>query len=235
MSGQVSSAFDALTASTSRLQRTIEHLSDEQVAQPSLLPAWTRGHVLSHLARNADAMTHLVDWARTGVPTPMYPSRERRDADIEAGAHRSAAELASDVAQSHGRLSAALATLSDDQWQTTIRWGSGRESPASLIPVLRRVEVEVHHVDLHLDYTLAHLPEDLVEWMLADAAVELSERDDIGGFVMTGNDDEGRWTVGDGGPEITGTPPSLLGWVIGRTHGIGLHSDAPLPELGPWR
>ncbi len=52
---------------------------------------------------------------------------------------------------------------------------------------------------------------------------------------MVGNDNEGQWVVGAGGPEVTGTPPSLLGWVLGRTDGIGVHSDMALPALGPWR
>ena len=71
--------------------------------------------------------------------------------------------------------------------------------------------------------------------MLARTAKDLSERDDLPGFVMVGNDNEGQWIVGEGGPEVTGTPPSLLGWVLGRTHGIGVHSEMTLPDLGPWR
>lgn len=229
-------ALNAMVASTETLQRTILELRDDQVRQPSLLPGWTRGHVLTHVARNADAMVNLATWARTGVETPMYPSRERRDADIEAGAGRSARDLVDDVARSHERLSEGLDALEDDHWRTTVTLArSGRQVPAALIPVLRRTEVEVHHVDLYLDYTLAHLPEDLVEWLLAERATELSESADVAGFVLVANDDEGRWTVGSGGPEITGTPPSLLGWVLGRTDGIGLHSDEPLPSLGPWR
>lgn len=236
MERSVADAVSAMTASTGALQQTIFGLADDQVTQPCLLPGWTRGHVLTHVARNADAMVNLATWARTGTESPMYTSREQRDADIEAGAGRSARELVDDVARSADRLAAALAELTDDQWRTTLRWGwRDREAPAARLPALRRVEVEIHHVDLDLDYTLAHLSEDLVEELLADSVAEFSARDDIEGFVLTANDDEGRWTVGDGGPEITGTPPSLLGWLLGRTDGIGLHSDKPLPTLGPWR
>lgn len=236
MNREVSAAVDAMTASTQTLQRSIAELTDEQARQPSLLPGWTRGHVLTHVARNADALGHLVGWARTGVETPMYASREQRNADIEAGSGRPAVDLIQDVKDSHDRLLAAMAEVGDEGWEREIRWGKdGRRSPAGLVPKLRRVEVEVHHVDVDLDYTLAHLPADFVLSMLARSAKDLSEREDLGGFVLVGNDNEGRWVVGDGGPEITGTPPSLLGWILGRTDGIGLHSDSPLPELGPWR
>lgn len=228
--------IDALAASTQSLQRTIAEIDDEQVREPSLLPGWTRGHVLTHVARNADALVNLFTWARTGIETPMYPSREERNADIEAGAGRSAAALVADVEAADRRLAAAIAELGDDQWDHTIRWGgANREAPVSLVPALRRVEVEIHHVDLDLDYTLAHLPSDFVLRMLKSVTQELSARDDLGGFVLVGNDNEGRWTVGSGGPEITGTPPSLLGWMLGRTDGIGVFSADPLPDLGPWR
>src|SRR3954451_11927657 len=33
---------------------------------PSGLPGWTRAHVATHLARHADAITRLADWAATG-------------------------------------------------------------------------------------------------------------------------------------------------------------------------
>jgi maleylpyruvate isomerase len=236
MNRQVSAAIDAMTASTHTLQRSIADLSDEQAREPSLLPDWTRGHVLAHLALNAKALGNLVAWATTGVETPMYASREQRNADIEAGSGRPAAELVRDVTDTHEQLLAAMSQVPDAGWETQVRWGKdGRQSPARLIPKLRRVEVEVHHVDLDLDYTLAHLPPDLVLSLLARTAKDLSERNDLPGFVLVGNDNEGRWVVGGGGAEITGTPPSLLGWVLGRTHGIGIHSDEPLPVLGPWR
>ena len=34
--------------------------TDPWTRQPSLLPGWTRGHVLNHLARNADAMVRTL-------------------------------------------------------------------------------------------------------------------------------------------------------------------------------
>ena len=63
---------------TEALLRTADGLDDRAVAGPSLLPGWTRGHVLTHVARNADAMTNLLTWARTGVETPAYASPEAR-------------------------------------------------------------------------------------------------------------------------------------------------------------
>jgi maleylpyruvate isomerase len=232
----VASLVDALIASTKSLFTSISDLTDAQVRERSLLPGWTRAHVLSHLARNADATVNLVTWARTGVETPMYQSREQRAADIEAGARRSAAELVEDVHRSHEQLLHEIDVTPDSAWTHRVRWGlREREGDALNIPHVRRVEVEIHHVDLDLDYTLAHLPEDFVERLLGEVTSEYSQDPDKPGMVLVGNDDEGRWTIEPGGQEVTGPPPALLGWLLGRTNGLGIHSDAPLPQMGAWR
>lgn len=225
-----------LLTSTDSLLTSIVGLDEMQAREVSLLPGWTRGHVLTHLARNADAMVNLLTWARTGVETPMYASRERRNADIEAGSGRPAPELVDDVRSSHERMIAEMQELPADAWDRVVRYGGrNAEARGRDIPHIRRVEVEIHHVDLNLDYTLAHLPEDFVERMLTDVTADYSRDGDKPGLVLVGNDDEGRWMIEPGGPEVSGSPPSLLGWLLGRTDGVGLHSDEPLPDLGAWR
>jgi maleylpyruvate isomerase len=46
----------------------IRIMSPRRWAAPSALPGWSRAHVLTHVARNADAMINLLTWARTGRP-----------------------------------------------------------------------------------------------------------------------------------------------------------------------
>ncbi len=151
--------IDALVASTDSLFHSLTGLTDDAVRDKSLLPGWSRGHVLTHLARNADAMMNLVTWAKTGQETPMYASRKARNAAIEEGAGRPATELVADVRATHERMLADLQALPDDAWSQVVRWGAAeKEGGADVIPLLRRTEVEIHHVDLDLDYTLAHLP-----------------------------------------------------------------------------
>src|ERR1051326_147069 len=113
---EVSHSLARLAAATARLLATATALSDAQAREPSLLPGWTRGHVLAHLARNADGMVNLLRWARTGTETPMYASAEGRAADIEAGAGRPAADLTADVRESAATLATEAAAMPDDAW-----------------------------------------------------------------------------------------------------------------------
>jgi maleylpyruvate isomerase len=76
---------------------------------PSRLPGWTRGHVVCHVARNAEGLVRLLHWARTGIETPMYPSAEARVADIEAGAGRPLDEQLDDVRNTGAAFAAATA------------------------------------------------------------------------------------------------------------------------------
>jgi maleylpyruvate isomerase len=64
------------------LGTALGRLTDEEFGGPSLLPGWTRAHVLAHLAGNADAQVNFLTWARTGVETPPYASDEARDQEI---------------------------------------------------------------------------------------------------------------------------------------------------------
>ena len=75
---------DQIDFASQRLLGTARIIEDGDLRAESLLPGWTRAHVLAHLANNADALVNLLTWARTGVETPMYASPEAREAGIES-------------------------------------------------------------------------------------------------------------------------------------------------------
>jgi maleylpyruvate isomerase len=83
---------------TQRLLGTARVLTDPDLREPSMLPGWSRGYVLAHLARGADAMRNLLVGVSTGEDRRGYASSESRAADIEHGSRRSAKDLAADMA-----------------------------------------------------------------------------------------------------------------------------------------
>src|SRR5205807_199393 len=75
-----------LLAATERLAATVKTMAPEDLGRPSLLPGWTRAHVLTHIARNADGTRNLLLSVRSGHLVRMYASSATRAADIDAGA-----------------------------------------------------------------------------------------------------------------------------------------------------
>ena len=88
------------TASHRGLDEMLSGLGDSlDPAAPSLLPGWTVGHVLTHIARNADSMVRVLDAAERGEVAERYPG-DSRNAGIEAGSGRPASAQVADVAES---------------------------------------------------------------------------------------------------------------------------------------
>ncbi|WP_436736387.1 maleylpyruvate isomerase family mycothiol-dependent enzyme [Streptomyces sp. BBFR102] len=220
-----------LDEATARLLTVAGTLDDAALAEPSRLPGWTRGHVLSHLARNADALLNVVGGR------PMYASAGARDADIEAGATLPAETLAEEVRLSAARLAAALAGAGD--WERVVLLRNGVTDRLARVPFRRLVEVELHQVDLGTGRELEDLPAEFTDAENAFLAERFTGHPDVpplllrpaGSPALT----SGRAAApGEEPLSVTGTPADLLGWLAGRRAPDGLRTDGgPLPALPP--
>ncbi|WP_370095025.1 maleylpyruvate isomerase family mycothiol-dependent enzyme [Streptacidiphilus sp. MAP12-20] len=215
-----------LAEATARLLATVDAMSEQQLAEASLLPGWTRGHVLAHLARNADALVNLLTGARTGVPTPMYASPEAREQDIEAGAARPLAEQAADLRASAARFDAAVAAMPDAAWSVEVPHRLGA-FPAREVPAKRIGEVEYHHVDLGLPkaYAPADWPRPFVEAELVRLAEKFDGAPGLPFTVLFDTDTERVHETGaprtNRNPDfhVSGSSAQLLAWLSGRSDG----------------
>jgi maleylpyruvate isomerase len=160
---------DQLDFASQRLLGTARVIDDSDLRQPSLLPGWTRAHVLAHLARGADALRNLMIGVRTGQPRPAYASPEDRAADIEAGAGQTRGDLLNDVAAADNAFRTVSRQLPDPAWDTVIDWVPGLDPfPAREVLVRRLVELELHHVDLGAGYTAADWPDSFLVMRLPE-------------------------------------------------------------------
>ena len=228
--------LEAMVVATTRYLGALTVLNDDDMRANSQLPGWSRGHVVTHISRNADALCNLVRWAETGVESPMYESREQRDADIDAGADRSAHDLRVDASASAGRFLQAINELDVRHEDAFVSRMPGTETfPARHVALLRRTEIEVHQADFGLGFTHRDWSSDFAEVMLGRAR---NDRADGPAMELRSTDTDGQWTYGvEGeGPEITGKAVDLAWWVLGRGDGGGLvSSNGMLPQLGKWR
>jgi maleylpyruvate isomerase len=225
-----------LKSATRQLLSGMASLTDVAARQPSLLPGWSRGHVLTHLARNAEGSTRLLTWARTGVPSYEYESGDARAAEIGAGAGRPAGVLIEDVRRTAAALEEAAAGMPPQAWRRVVRYTGGQERPADVILPSRLAEVLIHHVDLDLGFAPGDWPHPFVADMLTLLASSLSERDEMTAMQLAGRDGGGIFTIGGAGSAditVTGSEPELLAWLLGRADGRGLgrEPDGPLPAI----
>ncbi|GAA4867956.1 maleylpyruvate isomerase family mycothiol-dependent enzyme [Kitasatospora terrestris] len=242
-------ALRATVESTELLLHTVAGLKPAAVAGPSALPGWTRGHVLTHLARNADSLVNLLDSARTGRDIPQYASAEARDRDIEAGAGRPLDEHLADLRDSHRRFLDAAALLPDAAWSAPVRHRAGYTFPVHELPGKRLAEVEYHHVDLDAGHTPAHWPEAFARREFARLGAQFAGVDGLDAVLLIAEDTGQRVQLGTaagaGAPELTAEGPvrALTAWLSGRADGDGLQvhrggeqlADArtALPKLPP--
>ncbi|MHA6763893.1 maleylpyruvate isomerase family mycothiol-dependent enzyme [Streptacidiphilus sp. PAMC 29251] len=212
--------LEQIEAATAQVLRTAARLTDAEVREPSLLPGWSRGHVLTHLARNADGGRHLLTWARTGVETPEYPSLAARDEQIETGAGRGVGALVADLRDSAAQFAAEYRRMTPVTWSRTVRWTRGQQHPAARAADSRLCEVVIHHVDLDAGYTPAQWPDDFVHGMLGRVVASFNARADAPAMRLhaTDTDTDSWYDIGNvrSAAVIHGPRSSLLAWLMGR-------------------
>lgn len=215
-----------------RFEHAVMELDD--IGGPSRLPGWTRGHVITHVARNAEGLVRLLTWARTGIETPMYASTEARAADIEAGAGRPLAEQLDDVRRTGAAFATAASGLSAQHWRTMVRT---RHDPisAAAVPWARTREVWLHLVDLGADVEIDVLPEDIAAALVRDVASWMDARVSARVEVQIPGGEPTFFGPETGPPmPVTGSVQELAGWLTGRSLGNRLAAPEGLPELPDW-
>ena len=231
-SSHLSDNLGLLAHETSLLMRTAAGLDDETVRAASLCQGWTRAHVLSHLARNADALGKLVSWATAGTPVAMYESPQARDADIVAGSTRGAQEIFADLGDSAARFASAAAGLAGPPEHVEVEMRAGRRVLGGQLPTLRLMEVVFHHVDLDAGYTFANADPGFVKRAINNAVERMRSAGQAPAISLR-SDTGDRWTIGAGTQEVNGTNAALLLW-LARGDGARVSSKDALPVLPSW-
>ncbi|MGY2874670.1 maleylpyruvate isomerase [Marmoricola sp. URHA0025 HA25] len=230
-------ALAALHQSEQHLLLTVDSLRPDAYAEPSVLPGWSRAHVVAHLALNAEGLAGAVDGAAHDREVPVYESDERRDADIEQLAGAEPAEIRERLFGAGQALRDALDLLDEEQWDgALLRLPGGPRWPLAEVPETRRREVEIHHADLDAGYGPGDWPEDFRVALLDLVAADRAADAESPSFAVRATDTVRTWSTGAEQPVVEGRAADLAWWLVGRGLGKGLTcGTAELPRLGPWR
>lgn len=224
-------------AATERVIRSLRGMADDELRAPSLLAGWTRAHVATHLARNAESYVRVLDGAATGTAAAQYPDGEAgRAADIETGAGRAAAEIVADVERTAALLSDAWRRFPAELWPEPVTTLIGVR-PAWNLVWGRWREADIHHVDLDAGYGPERWPDELVALLLPEIVDGLERRLPAGTALRLAADDGWEADAGTGETvRVEGRRHDLLAWLLGRAR-YADHLRATggaLPPLASW-
>lgn len=226
---------------TAFFARKLNELTDAELDGDSLLPGWTRRHVVAHVGYNARAVSRLVEWAATGVETPMYPSVEVRNYEIDFGATLSPIALRNLFDHSAVHLNVEWRDLPADSWHHKVKTVQGRTVPAEETVWMHTREVWVHAVDLDNGATFKDIPAPVLERLLKDITDAWHARGTDKDLVV--QVDGTALSFGDttaASPTIVSGPLAAIAqWATGRgTDGTRAQHDGgsvtPVPAAPAW-
>ena len=222
--------------SEAALEEALRGISDDDVAQPSLLPGWTRGHVLTHIARNADGATRMLLAAAQGVVGEQYPGgMDKRNADIDAGSGRPATEIVDDIVGTAQRLDTAIDAMPADAWDREVRFLRAGIQPAWRCVFTRWREIEIHWSDLGPERSPQAWPDEFVHAYLGRELTRLPARvpsDVTVELHCPGYD--GSYGDGSATMPVSGPPYAIYAWLTGRPNQVRDALRGDLPDIGAW-
>lgn len=214
----------------------VQHLariSDDDLAGASLLPDWSRKHLVAHVGYNAAALCNLMTWASTGLPTPMYSSPAQRNKEIDEGSTLGAQALRNLVDHTAARLDEAWRNLPTEKWEAQVKTIQGRTVPATETAWMRTREVWLHAIDLGAGGSFADLPEAVLVDLFGDIIGAWKRKGsgaDLRLITPAGSTDVDPDFTGDR-IEVRGTLSAVVGWMAGRTvDGVQSSTEVTAPH-----
>lgn len=224
--------LDELAEASRRLVRTVDGMAAPAFAEPSLLPDWTRGHVVAHLALNAEGLAGALRGLTEGRSVPMYASQEARDGDIATLGTAEPEAIRSRLLGGVTDFADAVAAVPAEAWGVEIdRTPGQRAFKARAVPGMRHREVEIHHADLGLGYTCADWPASFAVRLIESMAKRFPDEP----LTLHATDVDRSWRLGEGGPTVSGAAADIAWWLTGRGDGSALTADdGTVPRMEAW-
>ena len=197
---------------TQRLLGYTIGISDEEWHEPSPLPGWSRAHLATHLARNAEHLRLIAEAVDAGLPQPIAPSRAERLAELERGADRGGLELQIDLDTTAGALQKTIERLT--HWDAPVRL-RGKDWPLAVIPLARLHEVCIHHIDLDCEFGPDAVDPSAAAWLLR-WVLDLLADADLPSLRLEADSLVAELGRGGDVRTVSGSDARLWAWLSGR-------------------
>jgi maleylpyruvate isomerase len=203
-------------------RRALDQVNDDELDGPSLLPDWDRRHLVAHVGYNARAVARLVDWAASGVETPMYASPKARGEEIELGATLNPEALRNLCEHAAIDLDVRWRDLPAERWGARVTTAQGRDVPASETVWMRTREVWLHAVDLDSGARIDDVPRDVLARLIGDVLRAWAAREEPPVRLELTDGPPGEELVrpdhvaAADAVTVSGPLPALAAWVTGR-------------------
>lgn len=211
-------------------------IDNADFGEPSRLPGWDISTLVAHVAYNASALVNLMDWASTGVETPMYPSPKARNEQIAFGATLIPDALRNLHDHTLVRLDVAWRDAPESAWDYQVKTAQGRDVPASETLWMRTREVWLHAVDLNQTATFSEIPKVVLDTLVPEIVGKWKSNGTGDGLVLVDADKGTRYPVTEDNEttEITGSIAGLARWASGRgANGVSV-AQGDIPEPPRW-
>lgn len=244
------------------LQRANQHLLDqldelthESVQAPSLLPAWSRANLITHLAYVGRALVRMTDEARDkGAASTYIGGPTERAESIKRGNHLPTDLLRKELTVAVEELERMWSGMTIADWDTPFILNDTHDVRLTRLLMLRWMEVEVHTSDFGFDGPGFDVSDDFIasslplriSWLVQHhRGREDADHSVRGTWNLRASTSRSAWTITTANPTeectIEGSDHDLLGFILGRvpvshmrtTGNVGLAHRFKLAFPGP--
>ncbi|MFK3781141.1 maleylpyruvate isomerase family mycothiol-dependent enzyme [Agrobacterium sp. NPDC089420] len=220
---------------TAYFARKLNELSDDELACPSLVPGWSRRHVIAHIGFQARALARLVEAARLGRAQEVLEEPDAQNEDIDVGASLPAHALRYLFKHSQVHLDVEWRDLNATGWRAEVEPLAGGLVGIGQTPWLRASEIWLRAVDLDNGASLLDFPSDVVDRLLEEAAEAFALRGLPFSLALKPTDRPGSIVIGAGENMVSAPAADLLRWLTGRgvRHGLVVGGRIEDPPFWP--
>ncbi|QDG93814.1 maleylpyruvate isomerase family mycothiol-dependent enzyme (plasmid) [Rhizobium sp. NIBRBAC000502774] len=216
---------------TAYFARRLNEMNADDLSGTSMVPGWTRRHVVAYVGYHARFLARIVDAARRGLHQEELVEPEAQNEDLDFGATLPDHALRYLFKHSAIHLDVEWRDANETHWAQRVEALSGDEVAVSDTPWLRAREIWLRAMDLGAGASVYDVPIPMAWRLLQENAGDLAQGARYS-IKLRPTDHEGEIVVGAGQFEVRGRLHDLLRWASGRgAAGVIVDPTVPVPHL----